>query len=111
MCSPASTVIDTMLCSQADQAAAAEDSAGQTSDESRVQGVRLHPHTWLWCVMVCFCFTYRKLRVLLSAQKEVESLSNELVAYWEVRLRGKGWACIAIPMVVLLSVLNEGWLC
>lgn len=29
---------------------------------------------------------YRQLRQLLSAQKEVESLSGELVTYWEVRL-------------------------
>ena len=35
-----------------------------------------------WSILILHI--YRQLRQLLSAQKEVESLSNELVVYWQV---------------------------
>lgn len=65
-----------------------------------------HGYTSLHVFVVC-----RQLRQLLSAQKEVESLSGELVTYWKVRLHivsvGKQHVYICMCFRLSLNLLIQ----
>ena len=59
----------------------------------------------VWRPLCCLLYN-RQLRCLLSTPKEVESLSNELVAYWEVCVYAySSSSCILWPLLHTLHFL------
>ena len=72
---------------QAEQKTASEDIARENEEKRKIQTVNSYTHTYthlLYIHIIVYILNCRQLRQLLSAQKEVESLSNELVDYWQV---------------------------